>query len=54
MWKDLRLEELLREGPSDAGNVGEILRARRAGGGASGSGGAAAVTNGTVGGNLRA
>lgn len=54
MWKDLRLEELLREGPSEAGNVGEVLRARRAGGGASGSGGVAAGANGSVGGSLRA
>jgi hypothetical protein len=29
VWKDLRLEELLKEGPSEASNIGELLRVRR-------------------------
>ena len=29
VWKDLRLEELLKEGPSEVSNIGELLRMRR-------------------------
>lgn len=45
VWKDLRLEELVRGGPEDEGvrNVGEVLRVRRAGG----------AVGGSVGGGLR-
>lgn len=49
-WKDLRLEELLKDGPSEGSNIGELLRARKrvtTNGNGAGSGGV------NVGGNLR-
>ena len=50
VWKDLRLEELLKDGPSEGSNIGGLLRERkRATMNVSGAGGGGV----NVGGNLR-